>query len=122
MRVSALVLLSLLAVLLLAATPLQTSATLLWGHPYAMFYDREIGSPNYDKGFIYMFDQFGGYAGSAEIDNMAAGGFFATEIWQSLQLAMMDDKLVGVWNHNLPHTTVNDGSHGDLVKFVVTIF
>jgi hypothetical protein len=125
MRMFTLVTLVLAVFLSLTLVPVQTSATLLWGHPYAMYYDREAGSPNFDIGMVYMFDSLNPvsmYIGRAEIDALATGGFFAQGIWESLRDAMMNKKLVGLYTDAGPDTNVNDGSSGKLTAFVITIF
>ena len=95
--------------------------TTLAGHPYAMYYNREPLSPNFDTGIVYMW--FGmNYVGAARIASMATGGFFAQGCWESLRDAMMNKKFTVVWTDAGPHANTNDQSEGNLVIFVVTIF
>jgi hypothetical protein len=111
------------AIVLLGASPTSTEATLLYGHPYAMYYDREVGSPNFDTGVVYMFAYpTGAYAGCARIANPATGGFFARETWESLLSGMLANKLTGIWTDAGLDTNFNDGSCGMLRAFWITIF
>jgi hypothetical protein len=108
------------SILALLAPSLALGTTLV-GHPYAMYYNREVGSPNFDTGIVYMW--FGmGYVGAARIPSMATGGFYAQGCWESLRDAMMNKKFTIVWTDAGPHSNTNDLSEGNLVIFVVTIF
>lgn len=112
-------------VLTLVAIPTKTQATLLYGHPYAMLYDRDNANINYNTGVVFMWNDLNPgspYVGAAKIRDLATGGFFAKETWQSLFAGMMDKKLCYVWTDAGPDTNVNDGTTGDLQAFIVTIF
>ena len=109
----------------IVAVPVSTNATLLWGHPYAMLYDRDNANINYNTGVVFMWNDLNPgspYVGAAKIRDLATGGFFAKETWEALFRGMMDKKLCYVWTDAGPDTNVNDGSTGDLQAFVVTIF
>lgn len=101
--------------------PSVALGTTLAGHPYAMYYCREVGNPNFDTGIVYMWYGMG-YVGGARIPSMATGGFFAQGCWESLRDALMNKKFTIVWTDAGPHTNVNDGTTGNLVIFTVTIF
>jgi hypothetical protein len=101
--------------------PSVALGTMLYGHPYACYYNREAGSPNFDVGIVYMW--YGMiYAGSARIPSLATGGFFAQGSWDTLRDAMYAKKFTVLWTDAGPHTDLNDMSQGDLEIFVVTIF
>lgn len=114
-----------LATLLALLIPAGSFATLLVGHPYAMFYNREVGTPNFDTGIVYMWNGMT-YAGAATLPNMATGGFFAAGTWETLRDAMYARKFTLVWTNANPSDACpafcNDGSTGVLQAFVVTIF
>jgi hypothetical protein len=110
---------------LLLMLPASTSATFLWGHPYVMLYDRDNLSLIYNTGVVFMWndlDPNGPYVGSAKIRDLATGGFFAKETWESLFQGMMHKKLIYLWTDAGPDTNINDASTGDLQAFAVTIF
>jgi len=112
-------------VLFFVSTPTDTQATLLWGHPYAMLYDRDNANINYNTGVVFMWNDLNPgtpYVGAAKIRDLATGGFFAKETWEALFAGMMNKKLCYVWTDAGPDTNVNDGSTGDLQAFTVTIF
>ena len=123
MRTRIAVLAILVVAMLVSASPTSSEATLLYGHPYAMFYDREIGSGSFDIGSVYMFAwPSGAYAGCARIPQMASGGFFAKETWESLLGGMLANKLTGIWTDAGPDINVNDMTCGTLRAFFITIF
>jgi len=106
-----------LAVLL----PTAAFGTTLFGHPYVCYYNREVGSPNFDVGIIYMW--YGTtYAGAARIPSLATGGFFAQGCWDALRQAMYAQKFTVVWTDAGPHAISNDMSEGNLEIFYVTIY
>ncbi len=110
---------------LLVASPVSTRATLLWGHPYVMLYDRDNASVLYNTGVVFMWNDMNPitpYVGAARIRDLATGGFFAKETWESLFQGMMAKKLTYVWTDSGADTVINDGSIGDLQAFAVTIF
>jgi hypothetical protein len=116
---------ALLLAVLFVVLPVSTNATLLWGHPYVMLYDRDNASLNYKTGVVFMWNDLNigtPYVGSATIRDLATGGFFAKETWESLFQGMLNKKLTYIWTDAGPDTNVNDGSTGDLEAFAVTIF
>ena len=115
---------ALLAVLALLV-PAASLATVLYGHAFAMFYNREAGTPNFDTGMVYMWNGMV-YAGTATIPALATGGFFAAGTWESLREAMYNKKFTIVWTDANPTdicpADCNNGTTGVLQAFVVTIF
>ena len=101
--------------------PSVALGTTLAGHPYAMYYNRESSTPNFDTGIVYMWYGMG-YVGAARIPSMATGGFYAQGCWESLRDAMMNKKFTVVWTDAGPHTNTNDMTEGNLVLFLITIF
>lgn len=105
--------------------PVSTSATLLWGHPYVMLYDRDNASLTYNTGVVFLWNDLNPgspYVGAATIRDLATGGFFAKETWESLFQGMMNKKLTYIWTDAGPDTNVNDASTGNVQAFAVTIF
>lgn len=125
MRTRHFVVAALALVTLVLAAPVSTRATLLWGHPYVMLYDRDNASVLYNAGVVFMWndlDPSGPYVGAARIRDLATGGFFAKETWDALFQGMLHKKLTYVWTDSGADTVINDGSIGDLEAFAVTIF
>lgn len=123
-----LVVLGVAMVATLLAAPAQTPAALLWGHPYAMMYEADITSINYNKGWVFMWNAnnptipYVGTAIMSQVSDLLGPPSFSEGTWHSLMQAMMNKKLTYVWTTGGTPVSVNDGSTGNLLAFAVTIF
>jgi hypothetical protein len=104
--------------------PSVSMGTVLFGHAYAMYYNRVPATPNFDTGIIYMWNGMV-YVGSATIPGMAAGGPINLEIWETIREGMNNRRFTILFTNANPINACpfcNDGSTGVLDAFVVTIF
>lgn len=98
--------------------PITSSATLLWGHPYA------LQSNENNMGWAHMWNDLNPgtpYVGTATfptIDFMPG----SQNMWDMLVQGMVNKKLSAVWTNAGPDANYNDGSTGVIRACVVTIF
>ncbi|MBU8870135.1 MAG: hypothetical protein KOO60_04580 [Gemmatimonadales bacterium] len=109
---------TILIALICIATPTQTTATVLWGHPYAMQIDTTT-----DYGWVHMWNDASAtpYVGTGTIANIG-NTTGPQNTWDLLVQGMVNKKLTILWTDNGPDTNVNDASTGNIQAAVVTIF
>ena len=106
----------LLLTILCMATPTQTTAAFLWGHPYAIQID------DMDNGWVHMWNDLNlptPYVGTGLIVPIGTSTAHQNT-WDLLVMGMVNKKLTYFWTDSGPGT--NDGSTGNITNAIVTIF